>query len=447
MTFAPGDLVRFKARKGLGHPWVLGRVTALHPHQATIQPARGGGASLTVPLCRVRPAGLQDVAGLPHRVQFDPSGAGALPALAAVVPRTTGGGALRAVPKDPPPFRSAAYRAWVRSHRCCNRVCPTPEARIEAHHDGGHGVGELACDSTCVPLCVPCHRAVTDAYAVPGLSRAETERLFDQVAVRLMAQWVVRAEAQTVVVPLLRLVAAVLLFLLLPAHAAAAQADPAPRPIGVGAVVLWGLGLVLLAWAALRRRPAPPPVLRPDPLSVPTDADLLCIVHRRERGATLAEICAHLWPFLSWSPAFEGEPSATTGAQRWPCHPPIATPADWVRDRMTVLSARGAVRLVSRPGRGPAALRWVACRSSGALLLGLGLSVQAGCTADTLTSAGVALLAGLGALAQGWRHWRAVRGVVEQHDRRIGRLELQARRSAPQRAKAGSLTREVADGA
>ena len=82
--------------------------------------------------------------------------------------------------------------------------------------------------------------------------------------------------------------------------------------------------------------------------------------------------------------------------------PPIATPADWVRDRMTVLSARGAVRLVSRPGRGPAALRWVACRSSGALLLGLGLSVQAGCTADTLTSAGVALLAlscaGLGAL-------------------------------------------------
>lgn len=72
-------------------------------------------------------------------------------------------------------------------------------------------MGEKASDATCVPLCTLCHLSVTDTYAAPGLDRVETERLFARVAARLVNAWLVRQSDQLVVVPVLRLVAAVVL--------------------------------------------------------------------------------------------------------------------------------------------------------------------------------------------------------------------------------------------
>ena len=71
---------------------------------------------------------------------------------------------------------------------------------------------QKAPDSTTVPLCTVCHRAVTDTYAAPGLSRAETEQLCTRVALRLVSDWLARWPV--VSVPLLRLVAAAALLAL-----------------------------------------------------------------------------------------------------------------------------------------------------------------------------------------------------------------------------------------
>lgn len=104
-------------------------------------------------------------------------------------PRTVyaGPASLRAVPKPSAPPRSDTYRKWIGGFACIG--CPSQKSRTEAHHHGRRGVGEKCSDYRCVPLCVECHRLITNTYRLPGRSRAETERLIAAVQLDLHDAW------------------------------------------------------------------------------------------------------------------------------------------------------------------------------------------------------------------------------------------------------------------
>lgn len=52
------------------------------------------------------------------------------------------------------PWRSPAYRKFVRSFRCVG--CGT-RSHVVAAHTGPHGVAQKSDDSTVIPLCWACH--------------------------------------------------------------------------------------------------------------------------------------------------------------------------------------------------------------------------------------------------------------------------------------------------
>ena len=53
-------------------------------------------------------------------------------------------------PRDQKPVRDPEYRRYVRSHPCA--ACGKSWS-VEACHTGPHGLGQKACDLTCIPLC------------------------------------------------------------------------------------------------------------------------------------------------------------------------------------------------------------------------------------------------------------------------------------------------------
>lgn len=61
-----------------------------------------------------------------------------------------------AVPKDPP-WRSASYRAWIRTHACC-RCGSGVNVECSHHPAKGHGSTGMKCtDARTLPLCNSCH--------------------------------------------------------------------------------------------------------------------------------------------------------------------------------------------------------------------------------------------------------------------------------------------------
>jgi hypothetical protein len=66
------------------------------------------------------------------------------------------------------PFRSAKYRAWIRTFPC---VACGFEYAIEAAHTGPHGLSQKASDLTCIPLCRDHHRVGYDALDRIGPKR------------------------------------------------------------------------------------------------------------------------------------------------------------------------------------------------------------------------------------------------------------------------------------
>ena len=59
------------------------------------------------------------------------------------------------------PWRSPAYRRFVRGHCCA--LCGSWRG-VECAHSGPHGISEKADDRTGVPLCRRCHRTGPASY-------------------------------------------------------------------------------------------------------------------------------------------------------------------------------------------------------------------------------------------------------------------------------------------
>lgn len=93
----------------------------------------------------------------------------------------------------------------------------------------------------------------------------------------------------------------------------------------------------------------PPPARRLPETYLPTDDDLLAIVRRRP-CLSLRELCGELWPELPWKPAVPDGQSASEMLRVLPVDGGNAcqTPAQWVRERLQDLVARGRVRLGPR---------------------------------------------------------------------------------------------------
>ncbi len=54
------------------------------------------------------------------------------------------------------PVRNEKYKKFVRGFACC--VCGSTR-RVEAAHQGPHGLSTKSDDMLCLPLCVECHTA------------------------------------------------------------------------------------------------------------------------------------------------------------------------------------------------------------------------------------------------------------------------------------------------
>jgi hypothetical protein len=53
------------------------------------------------------------------------------------------------------PARNWKYRGWIRTQPCC--ACGS-ERDVQAAHTVNNGMASKGPDTSCVPLCVPCHR-------------------------------------------------------------------------------------------------------------------------------------------------------------------------------------------------------------------------------------------------------------------------------------------------
>ena len=67
--------------------------------------------------------------------------------------------------KPEPPEKCEAWLKYVRTLPCCNCGQSAPS---EAHHEGKKGVAQKVRDTLAVPLCVVCHRVLTDANTLPN---------------------------------------------------------------------------------------------------------------------------------------------------------------------------------------------------------------------------------------------------------------------------------------
>jgi hypothetical protein len=158
-------------------------VTVLYSKGKSLRIKFTDGRERTVDASRVKPA---------RKAKPVHAGRAYLAAAAAMSPearsRLAEAPALRAVPKPPKPWRSEAYRAFVRDRRdctCCGIYAGhSGETVMEAHHHGPHAMGQKAGDETCIPLLLRCHRYFHDHGTFKGMDRAET----DAVAARTQAE-------------------------------------------------------------------------------------------------------------------------------------------------------------------------------------------------------------------------------------------------------------------
>jgi hypothetical protein len=105
----------------------------------------------------------------------------------------------RAVPKPPKPWRSNAYRAFVRDHSecaCCGVIAGGygADIQMEAHHHGPHAMGQKAGDETCIPLLRRCHRYFHDHGTFRDMDRAETDRVALTSQAECLIEWCRRAD-------------------------------------------------------------------------------------------------------------------------------------------------------------------------------------------------------------------------------------------------------------
>jgi hypothetical protein len=168
------------------------QVTVLYGKGKSLRIRFVDGRERTVDASRVRPARTPRV---PDIVAVGtPPRAGKMEAFDLLESIARRGGAsvvrasdLRAVPKPPKPWRSEAYRAFVRDRRdcaCCGAFAGSGDLVMEAHHHGPHAMGQKAGDETCIPLHLRCHRYFHDHGTFKGMDRAET----DAVAARTQAE-------------------------------------------------------------------------------------------------------------------------------------------------------------------------------------------------------------------------------------------------------------------
>lgn len=98
-----------------------------------------------------------------------------------------------AVPKPPKPWRSDAYRAFVRGRSecaCCGHLAGfDADSSMEAHHHGPHAMGQKAGDEKCIPLLRRCHRHFHDHGMFSGASREQTDAIAERVQAELVTAW------------------------------------------------------------------------------------------------------------------------------------------------------------------------------------------------------------------------------------------------------------------
>ena len=184
-VFTVGQLVEF--RTGLRSRWAAGRIVEIGHHLYKIR------AALTSKLVTIKLGGegrsgkvrpLTEETAQPSTAALPPI----TPALRVVRIDRSG---LVAQPRPRARFRCPIYLAYVRARPCCSCGAPGPS---DPHHAGPRGVGQTADDCSAVPLCRPCHRAVTDTNALPGLTREYSKLRLLEAQVQLLSEWVAGAE-------------------------------------------------------------------------------------------------------------------------------------------------------------------------------------------------------------------------------------------------------------
>lgn len=185
MSLLPiGQLVEF--RTGFGKPLQRGRIADVGPHHYKIRTLAGG--TCTIPLGGKGRKGT--VQAIEEVVVLLPPITPVLRTAEMRVVRIDRAG-LVAQPRPRARYRCPVYLAHVRARPCCSCGAPGPS---DPHHAGPRGVGQTADDCSAVPLCRPCHRAVTDTNALPGLTREYSKTRLLEAQVQLLSEWVAGAE-------------------------------------------------------------------------------------------------------------------------------------------------------------------------------------------------------------------------------------------------------------
>lgn len=98
---------------------------------------------------------------------------------------------LRAVPKDAPADREAAYLDFVRSHPCT--FCHTP-GPSDAHHWGHRGVGQKTSDYRTLPLCRKHHDYYHHHGRFPAMDALTTKLAQQAAQLDLLIAWIRKAK-------------------------------------------------------------------------------------------------------------------------------------------------------------------------------------------------------------------------------------------------------------
>jgi hypothetical protein len=191
------DLVEFK--RGFHHRWRAGWVTGVSAHSITvkawgasravvIEPGKRGkvrkpsGERLDQLLDMIQ-ASVRARKARQERRRAERAGARP-PAPAPVVARLDG--QPRPVPRPRKPYRDSVYLDFVRRWACIGCGAPPPS---EAHHHGPRAIRQKTDDYRAVPLCRPCHQAVTDTRCLPGRSEAQTQEIILRAQVDHLVEW------------------------------------------------------------------------------------------------------------------------------------------------------------------------------------------------------------------------------------------------------------------
>lgn len=172
----PGDEVECKPSAGLGG-WRKGRLVEWGDGYVRVKVA---GVEHEIPRSRVR------ALGAPSRPPPRPVARAAPRAEPITV--NASAGILSAVPKPPPPIRSAAYLDFIRIRPCCSCGRHGPS---DPHHFGPRGAGQKTDDYRVVPLCRTCHDRFHDKRTLPGCADvAATREFLYSTQVRLLIEFI-----------------------------------------------------------------------------------------------------------------------------------------------------------------------------------------------------------------------------------------------------------------